>query len=78
MLLLCLLYSTVLDLEASLAQSRLTGKTSIEAITAQLTEKTHALNGSRCEVDRLQSVVSSLEARFHTSDNNHLSKVRTL
>lgn len=70
------LLSTVMDLEASLSQVRMTNKASVDAVTTQLNEKMRALNGCQIEVEKLQGLVGSLQARLQNTENTHLAKVR--
>ncbi len=67
--------SKVRDLEDALAQNRVTCKVSLDAVSAQLAEKTHDLNSSQMEVDRLRALLSSLETRLHTNENADQTKV---
>ena len=68
-------YSHIQELEAVLAQTRLTSNVSMDAVNAQLSERTHELSFSQREVDRLNSIISTLETRLHTSENAMLGKV---
>ena len=48
----------------------------MDAISAQLAEKTKELNLAQVEADRLKSLMSGLEARLRSSDSTNLTKVK--
>lgn len=71
-------YSKVADLEEALAQSKQAHRSSLDAISAKLSDKTHELNSSQLEGDQLRAVIASLEGRVKVAETTAQSKVSAL
>ena len=71
-------YSKVADLEEALSQSKQAHRSSLDTISAKLSEKTHELNSSELEGDQLRAVIASLEGRIKVAETTAQSKVSAL
>lgn len=73
-----LYFRKVHELETCLAQTRVTAKVSLDAVSEQLAEKTRELTSAQMEADRLKSMLNALEARLHDTDTTNHNKVKKL
>ena len=62
-------------MEEALAESKHAHRNSLDTISNKLSEKTHELNNSQLEVDRLKAVIASLEGRVKVAETTAQSKV---
>ena len=63
------------ELESCLSQTRITSKVSLDAVSSQLSEKTHELNCTRKEMERLKALMATMDAKQRSAENGHVIKV---
>lgn len=63
------------ELEACLTQTRITSKVSLDAVSSQLSDKSHELNSTRVELERLKANIASLEANQRSTEAGNLNRV---
>jgi uncharacterized membrane protein len=69
------LFRKIHELESCLSQTRITSKVSVDAVSSQLSEKSHELNSVRMELERFKANMAALEASQRSAESTTVSKV---